>query len=495
MKNKGLILIVCLVLLVFGFSSAAAAETETVTTITMKLGAQLEVEDVVTQVLDSAAIRIHAMPEGYGAFAVSLNDVDALKSLFKLEEGGLYVQSDILGQTPLFFSWEDLQAFILEQMEANADMLEANGVLNLDMVRAMLDGSMTEDQLLEMMGIDESFMSFVSDIAASQTTETGLFSVNGSDIANLKTTITVTSDDMVRAVDLPFVRNFILQQTMGINLDYSPDQIISNQMTGTSTGYSQEEIDQEIDTALAEVKQAIEENNLTASITVYTSDDAFVAFVFDISGESDEDAGSISATITKTTIESAEFYQLSAVIIDNGDEFTNQSGSLYTDDDFVSAKYTFYTAPNEPAFTAALNCDMSLPGHLTGDLAFTMYDSYDGGEETAFIVFDQNIADSITDTAIDLFVGGSVDDIKASMAASQLITVNIHTVQQEDSGFFAALQNASPETSVQLLQMTDTELNVYFQGLEESLMITVLTVLDNLPPELSNSLMQQMNGF
>ena len=454
MKNKGLILIVWLVLLVFGFSSAAAAETETVTTITLKLGAQLEVEDVVNQVLDSAAIRIHTMPEGYGAFAVSLNDVDALKSLFKLEESGLYVQSDILGQTPLFFSWEDLQAFILEQLEANADMLEANGMLNLDMVRAMLDGSLTEEQFLEMMGIDEAFMIFVSDIAASQTTETGLFSVNGSDIANLKTTITVTSDDMTRAVDLPFVRKFILQQTMGINMEYSMEDLVSQETLGTNMEYSQEEIDQEIDAALAEIKQAIVENNLTASFTVYTADDAFVAFVFDMSGASEESAGNISATITKTTVESAEFYQLSVVINDDGDEFMNQYGSLYTDDDFVSAKYTFYTEPDEPAFTAALNCDTSLPGHLTGDLAFTMYDSYDGGEESAFIVFDQNIADSVTDTAIDLFIGGSVDDIKASMAASQLITVNIHTVLQEDSGFFAALQNASPETSVQLLQMT-----------------------------------------
>ncbi|MFH1879698.1 MAG: hypothetical protein ABIK64_02760, partial [Bacillota bacterium] len=63
------------------------------------------------------------------------------------------------------------------------------------------------------------------------------------------------------------------------------------------------------------------------------------------------------------------------------------------------------------------------------------------------------------------------------------------------SGFFSALQNATPETSVQLLKMSETELNAYMQTAEQTMMMTILTLIDNLPPEISDSLMQGMGGF
>jgi hypothetical protein len=45
-----------------------------------------------------------------------------------------------------------------------------------------------------------------------------------------------------------------------------------------------------------------------------------------------------------------------------------------------------------------------------------------------------------------------------------------------------------------MLQMTDEELNAYMQAVQQSMMMTVMTVIQNLPPDISNALMQSMGG-
>ncbi|MBN1777198.1 MAG: hypothetical protein JW811_03665 [Clostridiales bacterium] len=480
MKHKSIILFVCLVLTVFGITSATAESLETVTTISLQTGTLLADYEEVSQILDTAAIRIHSMPDGYGAFVLSLNGTDALKSLLKAEQDGVYVQCNALGQQPLYFTYEDIKNFIMEQLEAYAETQPADMPFDTGMMQSMMDGSLTDEQIFEMMGIDEELIAYISDIQAKQVVEKGTFALEGSDIADTKTVVALSKEDISRAMDLPIVR-----------------EQISGQMLMTGTEYSQEEIDQMIDEQLAEVKQMIEDSNITVTSTAYTMGDEFIAYEFDLTAETDDYSGgsvpmNISVTVTKTSIGSAAFYQMSVMLTEGSDEFLNQYGSLYIDDTFISGQYVFYGEPDEPMFEAALNCDRSQADHSFGELALTLYD---GGAQTVYVTFDQQKADNVTDTAINVYLGGSADAIKKALAETSLITVNLHTVVQPDSGFFAALQNATPETSVQLLQLNEEELDAYMQSMEQGLMMTLLTVIDNLPPEISESLMQEMGGF
>ncbi len=178
MKNKSLILIVCLVLLVFGFTTATAEGTETVTTITCEPGSLLAENTALTQICETAAIRIHSMPENYGAFVLSLNDVDTLKSLFRLEESGIYLQCQMTGPTPLYFSWEDLMNLIMEQLENNPELGEANALFDPDTLQSMLDDSMTDEQVLDMMGVDQEMLDYISEIEALRTVDTGSYTLN-----------------------------------------------------------------------------------------------------------------------------------------------------------------------------------------------------------------------------------------------------------------------------------------------------------------------------
>ena len=494
MKNKIFALLMCLVLLAFGFTAASADQsTETVTTLSLKAGPLLAEPAEVSQILDAASIRIHTMPEGYGAFVLTLNNVDTLQSLFKAEKDGVYVNSDVFGQTPLYFSWEDISAFVTQQMQAytenqGLDLQAMNVAAEMESYQAMIngamtDGTMTEEQMYEMMGLDEDLLAYINDIDAKKVTESGTFAINGSDEADQKITIVMTTEDIARVLDLQMVW----------------DQMAS-QLMANDEALSQENIDSQVAEMVAEAKSELMDSNLQVNVTTYTKNDELVAFVFNMTGDmsnytSEKTPIGIDATLTRTTIDTAKYYQFSTTVMQNGESMEIQTGSLYMSEAFVSGEYVLYESPDKPAFKASFNCDKKNADHTNAEVSLTIFDNYAGNEQSAYLTFEQKKAENVTDTEIALYVGGTVDSIKAALDETGLITLKVNTVTQPDSGFFVALTNISPDTSVQILQMTDEELENYMLTLQRGLTMTVLNIIDNLPPDISESLMQSMNGF
>ncbi|MBE0600271.1 MAG: hypothetical protein IH607_00675, partial [Firmicutes bacterium] len=447
MKRKTFALLVCLALLVSGLTAAAAQDMETITTVSLKAGPLMAEMNDVAEILDIAAIRIHSMPEGYGAFVLSLNDKDALQSLFKVEQEGVYVQSGVFGAQPLYFGFEDVKNFLMSQMEAYAQATP--DAMDMGMLQGMMDGSLTEEQMFGMMGVDEDLLTLMNDFKSKKVEETGTFTLQGSDTATLKTVMVLTGEDIVRVIDLPLVR-----------------EQIANQMMMSDPTATQESIDAMVEENISQIKQGMTDSNIEITMTTYTKDGEFIAYTFDMAAAMDDYSGGsvpigINATLTRTTIDTAKFYQFTLTLSDSGEAFVNQTGSLFMSDAFVSGKYVFYGMPDEPLFEAMLNCDRSQADHATAELSLTMYDGYSGDVQSAYVLFDQRKADNVTDTAIDVYVGGTVEAIKSALNETGLISVKINNVIQPDSGFFTTLQSATPETSVQMLQMTDSELEIY----------------------------------
>jgi hypothetical protein len=479
MKIKRFIFVVCLVLIVSSFASSMAAGNETVTTVTCKPGALLGNDETLNQICDIAAIRVHSMPEGYGALTLALNDVDTLSILLKLEENGFYLQSQALGVTPLYFSWEDLKTLLMNQLQSGSEMVASDSMFGGEFFQAMLDGTMTEEKAMEMMGIDEGLTSFAADIEAAQTVENGAFSLDGSDVATQKTVTAITTDDMTRAMDLTIVRKLLTNIT----------QMNSPALTG-------DEVTTAVEEQIAQAKQAIQDGNLNMTVTAYTTDGAFVALECLFSGSMDGATQSMAFTVTKTSIDQAQYFQMKFKLFDGQNEFANQYASLYVSDTFLSGLLRLNTFENEPFLNAAFNCDTSDPAQTSGELSFTSYDAVDIGAGSLLLTFDQQRNDTATDTAIDLYVSeGSVDDIKAALSDTSVIGLRFQTVTQTDTGFFAGLEGAAPDTSVQPLQMTEDELNAYLQAIQQSVMMAVLTVAENLPSDISDSLLQGMGVY
>ena len=482
MKRKSLIFLMCLILTVFTMAPAMADDMETVTTITVQPGPLLGADEMLQQIFDIAAISFHSMPDNYGGLVLSLNGNDVLSIALKLVEDGIFAQTEITGQTPLYFCSEDVSAYMMQQMGVTADMQamnDASNTVDVEMWMALMNGSLSQEEAMTLLGIDDDLLTLMNDVESMAIVETGSFAINGSDLADTKTSITMEKEDIVSLLDNPYFRNMILDQM-------APMGPMDITMT-------EEEMNQELDAALVDAKQEILDGNMRATFAVLTAGDEFVALEIDLSGASDMYDTDINITVTRTTVESAQYYKMSVVISEDDTSFAPVNGTLFMSDDFITGQLTFNNDDSMPMLAMSLNCDTSQPDYTMGELAFEVNDY--GTSNALLIVFDQKRDGDTKDTEINLYVGERKDEIKASLDSTDLITLNFHTETLPESGMFTALKEATPEASVQLLQMSEDELNAYIQGLEQGFMITLMNALDNLPPELSNQLMQGMSGF
>ena len=477
MKKTFAIFIVCLLLTTFGGSAAMAESEETVITVTCTPGAAFADTAELNQLMDIAALRIHAMPDGYGALVLTLEDIDAISALLHYEEDGIYVQSQMLGKSPFYFSFEDLETMLMEQMDMPAEFFTNMEKFN-EMFEMILDGSMTEEQMFSMLGADEETLNYIANYNDSQIVETGAFTLNGSDIANQKIVTVTDSEDMIDIYNLPFVRQMLVSIV---------------QIDGSYT--SQEEIDAAVDDIVAEITQENENNDYICTQTVYMNDDEFVAMSMETNGTMNDDAYATAIEITKTTVDQAAFYQFTYHNDASDGTTMNQYASLYESDEFIFGKLLLNSYDEEPVIQVTLSCDRSEADHTSGEFAMTYYDTYTYEAQSMLAMFDQVRGENTSDTTIDLFASkGTVDDLKADLANSSLLSFNIGIVIQPDSGFFADLQAATPESSVQLLQMTEEEMTAYTDAMQQSMMVTFMTVIQSLPPDIIDSLQQSMGG-
>ena len=137
-----------------------------------------------------------------------------------------------------------------------------------------------KSEALDMMDLDEETMAFATDIEASQMVETGSFSLDGSDVATEKTTVVLSPEDLVRAVELPMVR-----------------QQIEQQLVMEAPESTEAEIGEQIDAMIDEMKTFITESKLTVTVSMYMTDDEFIAYEFHMKAE-DENSGDIYASVT-----------------------------------------------------------------------------------------------------------------------------------------------------------------------------------------------------
>ena len=333
------------------------------------------------------------------------------------------------------------------------------------------------------MGIDDDLMTYLADIQAGQTVETGSFVLDGSDTADQKAVIKLSNEELARALDLTIVR-----------------KQLSNQLAMQDPSMAEEEIKAAVDAQLEQAKQALKDANINVTVTVYTSVGEFIAMQFLLDGQMDGvdnavDKAGVSLTVTKTAVEAAKFYQMTLKLLQDGSEIINQYGSLYVADTNVIGNYQMNSMDGTPAATVDFNFDYSEADHTTGEFGLSLYEGDAAAKNTVLVVFDQAKSGDTTDTAIDAYAADAgMETLKADFVKYSLISLKFHTVAQPDSGFFAALQNASPETSVQPLKMSQDELNAYLQLMQQNLTMTLVTVVNSLPSELSNSLMQGMGS-
>ena len=516
MKHKGLVRLLSVVaalLLPLGAMAQGAAVDllaqaktdgkEIVTTITFEPGATLAADPVVADLSAAAAIRLTKLPGGYGALTLSLSGVDSFVAQMRAQSDGLYVQSDTLGAKPLYITWADLQTFTEKNMQTSGMGDAGMGQFGQGFMTGMqstlvngvaaegTDAPMTDEQIkqkiTEAMGGDDSFVKWLETMEAKQVVTTGEFSIEGSDIADTQTQLTVTKEDMAALYDVPYIQKQIAAQLK------EKDNTLTDEQT-----------DAKLKETITDIKDAILKSDAQVPMTFLTKgEDKLVAMQVKGSGMyenvvNDVTTNADGTTSTKTTttyvpftfdmtyttkaVADGEMHAFSLSGTQNEKQMFAAKGSATVTDKTAVATMTVTDEANQPKMLVDMTCDYTDAKHVFGELALTAFDT----NNTAVLIgFDHAVGDATIDTKLSVSSGTSIDAVKADATAALLGTLKVNTLIQADSGYFTALKEATPDTSLQIAKQSEQELQTYVSSLQGSAIQTLYKIMGNLPPSVT----------
>lgn len=519
MKHKGLIrllsIAVALLLPLGAMAQGAAVDLlkqaeadgkEIVTTVTFAPGSTLAADKIVADLSAAAALRFNKVPGGLGAFTLVLSGVDSFTAQLRAQTEGLYVQSEILGAKPLYVAWNDLQKFMEESMKSSGMGSAGMGSFGQGFMggfqggfgagmMATDDGTpLTEEQIkqkiTESMGGDDSFVKWIETLEAKKVVITGEFTLEGSDVADTKTELTVTKEDMAALYDVPYVQ-----------------KQMATQVKAQDSTLTDEQADAKVKELVAQIKDALVKSNAEVPMTFLTKgEDELIALqikgtgayqntVNDVTTNAD---GSTTTNTTTTFVPVSFDMTYTTKAVDGGKlhVFTltgsekdvkrfGVKGSLTITDKTAVGTMTVTDDADKPKLLVDLTCDYSDAKHTVGELALTAYDT----TNTAILIgYDQVVGDATIDTTLAVSSGASIDAIKADAATAMLGTLKVNTVVQADSGTFAALKEATPATSLEIAKLSDADMQTYVGSLQGNAMQALYKIMGNLPQSVSSLL-------
>lgn len=505
-------------------AQAKADGKEVVTSITFEPSATLAADQLVADLSAATVLRFNKLPGGYGAFTLVLSNVDSFTALLRAQTDGLYVSSDILGDKPVYVTWDDMETLMNSDMMdgdiSSNDMMPftqsfANGFwegfsFGKQNVEAGMElKALTEEEIkakfIEAMGGDDSYVKWCEETFETKTvTTTGAFTLEGSDVADTKLEVTITNEDLASMFDVAYI-----QKQMAAQIKAQDPSLTDEQVTAS--------LKEEVEKAKAEIIAS----EVSVPITIYTKGESdLVAMQVGVTGMfTASETGSFSAETTDTTVVASDtsvdenakrkpvtfdmVYTLATVnagklhtIRMNGT--TNEEkqfavyASLALDDKTAVGTLKATDGKDQQKLGLDLNCNFADPKHIVGDFAITVND---GTTNTAVLFdYDQVVSDASIATKLRISNGDSIEAIKADAEKTLLGTVHVDVVVQDDSGFFAGLKEATPDTSLEIAKMSDTEMETYAKSLQSNAMQVFFKILGNLPQSVSTLLMNSTSA-
>ena len=258
MKRKGLVRLLGIVLALMlplsamaqgsaldMLTQASAQGKEIVTTITFEPGQTLAANPVVADLSKATAIRVSKMGGGFGGFSLLLNGVDVMSAKLHVQEDGIYILSETLGEKPLYFSWEDVQKGMAEAMRSSGADQASIDSFNQSFMNGFRQGfamgmagasegmksfeNLTDEQIkqkiTESLGGDDSLVKWIETIEAKKVVTTGEFTLEGSDVADTKTELVVTKEDMAALYDVAYIQKQIATQIKAEDTSLTDEQV------------------------------------------------------------------------------------------------------------------------------------------------------------------------------------------------------------------------------------------------------------------------------
>ncbi|MBR3874198.1 MAG: hypothetical protein IKJ26_08510 [Clostridia bacterium] len=434
-------------------------------------GDAMPMDQAIVDLLDCLSLTFVQGKES-GALTVNVADEPILMIGATADVTGLYVQSNILSDDVLYVTWDDAFAVIGQVIAVQVEPSEAELMQQMmDQYKQMIvmalqtgvqpaqTATMEEGiaAVKEMFKDDPGMAEYVENIYSDLTNEAGVFTAEGRDAATGKQTLKMDNEDLLAICDTNYMRSIV-------------EQIVTSEapeLTG-------DELSKATDAALEEVRQIYRDMDFNATVTIYTVDDGMTIVGLEMD---------MPMTITATYTD------------ENGTEQTDKANVV------VNMNYDRLTDANGVSHKAGMI--MTMDDQQAAEIAFNLYKGADGvstgslamladGEEITVLYKAANDGD-VRARRADLYLrSGATAIIEPAASARPIIGFSVIT-EPADPAVLKALEEANSETAVNVMKLSEEQMNELISGVETRAMQLVYTAMSKLPASVMKMLMNSAN--
>lgn len=425
-------------------------------TLTIVPGDFIAAEPAIADLLDVLAITV-TPGEKSGALTLTLGDTDIVTAALGADTTALYAYSnELLGETVVHVTWDDafelIKGLVAMQMyNENVDTAGIESIMSqIDLYKQQLiaaiggeiqvnTGMVSKEeamaQLGEVLGDYPEMMAWAEELYGKLTPEEGAFTSELRDTADQKYSLTMTEEDILKLMDTDYVEYTIQSQMLQTNPDLDGDTLAK-----------------ETEEALQEAREELEKLDMEITADVYTLDAGatLVGLDMDMSIVNKDDVdteGKITMDYERLTTEAGVSYK--GAMLMNADET-----------DIVEMK---------------LDAMCGVDGVTKG-----LFGLLSDGEE--FVVqFGSEKAEAETVSFASLYMRSDATAILEPAASDRpLITFNVLS-QPADHAVLAAIGAADASTSVDILKLSEEEMQAFGNNVSSRAMQVLFTAMSKLP--------------
>ncbi len=417
-------------------------------------------EEAICDLLNVLSFTLTTAEES-GALSIGVGGENVLTFAMKTDTTGLYVHSNILSDDVLYITWEDAIAIVTQLMAAELNEEEAQAVQQTleQMQQGMLEpfnqpsaAAVSPEEGLkqakEMYADDPGMIAYIERIYSKMTTEMGEFTSPYRDTATMKQTIVMTNEDMLMVCDTNMMRSTIEQTVLA---EYP--------------NLKGEELAEAVEEVLDETREVFRSMEMTVTVTAYFADDGM--------------------TLVGMEMDFPMSMRESTSNLDG-----ESVGGKASEQISMTMFYNRLTDPNGVSYKAGMT--MNENGSNLAEVAFDLYRGADGvskgslamlveGKEIT-VTYNAANAGTVRTRRADLYVRTGASAI-IEPAASDRPLISFQVVSQPaDPALLADIEKADSSSAVNLLKLSEKELESLLTDIEARAMQILFAAMGNLPP-------------
>lgn len=427
-------------------------------------GSGMGPDQAVADLMDAISLKLTQGAKS-GALTIALEDADIATAAVTADATGVYVHSNLLSDDVLYVTWDDGFAYLTEVLKAamQAEGMPESELAALEQGMAEIKNVIVKAEGSGMAGGLETLQSnaaalvlpdnsdwqtFASVIGEKMVVENGSFADAQRDTADQKYMLTLTSEDMLKLCDTEYMRTLMREVAAVAN-----------------SGAEAEELEKAADELLEQAREAYRTSDYEMVMTMYTQNGGSAVAGIEMG---------MSMAVKKENNTSHIAMNL------NYDRLTDENGVAYMADMAVALD-------GESAVQMAFELHRGLDEVSKGSLALLAE-----GEEITFLYRAENTQPDVRERRVDLYLrSGATAIIAPAFSDRPVIGFEVVT-SPADPAVLAKVEQADPHNSVNVMKLSDEEMQALGSGISARCMQAVYSALAKLPTSALQLAMQLM---